>query len=169
VNSRRCPVDGRELPAPAAEDGRVRTCEACKGSLFAEERLMRMVRNNGIDFLKAQGRPAREIGCPGCALAMQVFMIEGIEIDICPKCVLVWMDEGEFPKTRAVLEKDAADRERMKSSRGGSIPHGSAEGPFDDWFGGPGADDWFRGSGVDGWNKAEIVWMLLRILFRAFR
>ena len=167
----RCPVDQGilERPAPPSgvvemgegempDGGRTRVCGGCKGILFTDEKLLRIVRNNGIDVKKAMGRGARRLGCPGCRLDMLVFIVGGIEIDICPLCAFVWMDDGEFQKTKAVLERDASDRERMlKENR---VPHGSGDGPFDDWF---------RSARTDNWDKTDIIWDVLWMLIRALR
>lgn len=44
------------------------------------------------------------------AAAMRIYDIEGMEIDLCPTCALVWMDAGEWPKLGSYLEN--AGRER---------------------------------------------------------
>jgi Zn-finger nucleic acid-binding protein len=146
-----CPVDGQQL-SESQPQRRIRACGACQGILFSEEHLVQVVRNNGIDLRKLTKAPAREIDCPGCSVPMRVFDIEGIEIDICGKCSMVWMDEGEFVKTRAVLDQDAVRRKSLLTER--------YQGPSDRPIPIPDAY---------GFNRQDLIWDIISVLFRILR
>jgi Zn-finger nucleic acid-binding protein len=146
-----CPVDGQQL-SESQPQRRIRACGACQGILFSEEHLVQVVRNNGIDLLKLTKAPAREIGCPGCSAPMRVFDIDGIEIDVCGKCSMVWMDEGEFVKTRAFLDKDALRRKTLRTER--------YQGPSDRPILIPDAM---------AMDRYDLIWDLVYLLFRIWR
>jgi Zn-finger nucleic acid-binding protein len=105
----RCPLDRTELKAPESK-GKTQGCGHCQGVLFSDDHLVRIIRNNGFDILKIKSDHPRRIGCPGCELSMRIYDLQGIEIDVCPKCHVVWMDEGEFAKVRGTLEMEKSRR-----------------------------------------------------------
>ncbi|MDB5106910.1 MAG: hypothetical protein JWP91_4599 [Fibrobacteres bacterium] len=145
-----CPVDGTELKRSFNQSA-THACGDCKGVLFSNDHLARIIRNNGFDLLKLKPGHDRTVPCPGCGLIMKVFIIDGIEIDLCGKCEFVWMDEGEFVKIKAFLEKgrEARASEMAKTS------------DFD--FGT--IDLLWPSSEIDDWDRANIIGAMLEYLF----
>ena len=122
-----CPADRTVLQEPQAE-GTIRRCPQCEGVLFSNARLLQMVKNNGFDLLKLRPDAQHTRPCPGCTSDMRSYDLDGIEIDLCPLCVLVWMDKGEFPKVQAHLEK-----ERRERATRGPTPAYSDTGTLGHW------------------------------------
>ncbi len=121
-----CPVDGSTLDAPQA-GGSIRRCPGCEGALFGNARLVQIIKNNGFDVLKLRPHSVTTRACSSCTAPMRIYEVDGIEIDLCPLCALVWMDKGEFPKVRAYLDQAEADR---RSGAGRSLPEPRI-GPLD--------------------------------------
>jgi Zn-finger nucleic acid-binding protein len=47
----------------------------------------------------------KRISCPKCKVLMEIVLVEGAEIDVCPKCEGIWVDRME---EKAVLEMKPA-------------------------------------------------------------
>ncbi|MBN2441627.1 MAG: zf-TFIIB domain-containing protein, partial [Spirochaetales bacterium] len=81
-------------------------CPACGGAFFDHGELESIIQI--VDIFKdidlsepeidsvSQHEKERILLCPECALEMNPKEIAGEIIDICPKCMGVWMDKGEI-------------------------------------------------------------------------
>lgn len=43
--------------------------------------------------------------CPGCRSALNISMIDAVEIDCCVSCSGIWLDKGELEKLRSSKEQ----------------------------------------------------------------
>lgn len=115
-----CPVDGAALAAVNPQ-GALQACPRCDGQLAQTETLARIVKHHGFDLLKLKPDAHRSRNCPGCWKGMKIYDLEGLEIDLCPVCALVWMDAEEWPRLRAFVQKAGTERAAL-SPAGESDP-----------------------------------------------
>src|SRR5688572_29131791 len=117
----RCPVDQKVLAVHRHAEVEVQVCRHCGGVWLTHEQLAsRCVRGEN---LPAEARRAVESRprhaavrrtCSQCLAPLKPQIIEGVEIDLCPKCGGLWLDAGEFDAvhhwymTRPAKAKDAA-------------------------------------------------------------
>jgi membrane associated rhomboid family serine protease len=56
--------------------------------------------------------------CPKCLAEMGALRLEGVQVDLCPRCLGMWFDGGELPRAARLKFSDAADGAALaRSSR----------------------------------------------------
>jgi len=54
------------------------------------------------------------VKCPNCEVVMNEVIKTGINIDVCPKCMGVWLDKGELDK---IIERSKEEESYNSSNR----------------------------------------------------
>ena len=62
--------------------------------------------------------------CPSCARAMNVVPTDGVIIDMCRPCQLMWFDPGELDALPHRSAEEVAAEERSRSARGRLLSRG---------------------------------------------
>lgn len=100
-----CPACGSELVDDFVGFCTIDECRRCRGMWLDKGELDTLTsRPLPARFLKPQvpnAAPLRPEGtrpCPHCAETMQVNRIKGVNIDVCPTCQGIWLDQGELNK-----------------------------------------------------------------------
>lgn len=114
-----CPRDQTPLMAHKREGVEADVCPQCHGVWFSRPALEACVRKTSTSAslpaapVHVQSSPVlRRLPCPVCQPNRLVtHMHESIEVDTCPRCHGVWLDQGEMEhilqlhRARAALEK----------------------------------------------------------------
>ena len=103
---RLCPRDSTPL-VPQAHDGvTYHACGVCRGFLLPLGMVPELVPVlPQIRHMKAEW-PRSSMGCPCCGRTMHLVLHDGIEIDLCHYCTVVWLDHGEIEKLRERRDLD---------------------------------------------------------------
>ncbi len=100
-----CPVD--QSVVQSREDGatQILSCELCHGFWFSREQLAAFVRTGNhikkfpkkkVFSEKLQHSDSQRL-CPSCEKTdLFAKLIDGVEIDVCPRCHGIWLDAGEL-------------------------------------------------------------------------
>jgi Zn-finger nucleic acid-binding protein len=122
-----CPRDGEVLKLQTYWKNPRHQCGECRGLFLGEanltetmgaETLERAAAQEGGFVQAAHGAiatlPESSLACPRDATPMRALAYKGVEIDICPTCRSVWLDDGEYAKVAALTVKriDLGRRER---------------------------------------------------------
>ena len=114
----KCPVCKKELEKKKIDNVETDECAQCKGLWFEDDELRQAKDISGqdinwIDFdiwsheneFKID---ARGLKCPACSKSLVTlnYADTGVEIDCCPKCKGVWLDEGEFDNVIKALTEE---------------------------------------------------------------
>jgi Zn-finger nucleic acid-binding protein len=89
-------------------------CGQCRGLFLGEEHVIETLGRTAMEGFgeRAAGTVSTAIGkvaaalpespllCPRDGETMRVFVYKNVELDICPACHSLWLDEGEFAKVR---------------------------------------------------------------------
>ena len=114
-----CPVCKTGLITGSIEDHRILYCPACHGVLANQQAfasLVTFLRANA-DTPAVQPKPLdpkalqRLLHCPACAKKMDTHPYGGpgnVVIDICTKCQLIFLDQGEIHKITSAPGRDRA-------------------------------------------------------------
>ena len=62
-----------------------------------------------------ENRTSQGLLCPACKIDLVMSERQGIEIDYCPQCRVVWLDRGELDK---IIERSTSDDTARPSSGG---------------------------------------------------
>lgn len=127
-----CPRDAT-LFVPQVHDGvAYHACGVCRGLLLPLEMVPELVPVlPQIRNMKAEW-PRSSMGCPSCGRTMHLVLHEGIEIDLCHYCTLVWLDHGEIEKLRERKEQDESTNQDI-DSEGDALGNSSSD--VLDWLG----------------------------------
>jgi Zn-finger nucleic acid-binding protein len=112
-------------------------CGKCKGYLLGEKEVMDMLgerigANASVARAQLGRRTPGKVKCPADAQPMTVIVDQGVEIDICPACLTVWLDGGEQEKLKAAKARaQAAAKAQAQSSSGGFDSGDLADSGFD--------------------------------------
>ena len=100
-----CPLDKSALQTHEEGATRILFCEICQGFWFNREQLAGFLQNANSPKIPRQKKTltakvqysADQRGCPTCEKTnLSSKLIDGGEIDICPKCHGIWLDAGEL-------------------------------------------------------------------------
>ena len=98
-----CPADKSILQTHDGGGPQIHFCELCHGIWLDREQLVRMVRNpTGTVVPSKPTAPVRlpasgARACPDCAgSVLTARIVDGVEIDVCPRCHGIWLDSGEL-------------------------------------------------------------------------
>lgn len=126
----RCPEDQKLLAVHRHDEIELQVCRHCHGVWLTREQLAsRCVRSENLpaEARRKADSKRRETGrprtCSQCLVPLNPQLVEGVEIDLCPKCGGLWLDAGEFDavhhwymmryakaaSTKRSLRADAAD------------------------------------------------------------
>lgn len=112
-----CPRCGVDLKAGFTADRKVCSdCPRCGGRLVTLPVLREGLGQKGTATLARAAREEQAIGCrcPACGEAMALLKVpvagHDVEIDVCPKCLSVWCDRGEFDELVPKLERKAGPK-----------------------------------------------------------
>lgn len=129
----KCPRDGAPLVEGVVAPLPHLACEECSGLFFTAEHLARLPQHleSGSSHLRkgsgtGEGKGASSTVTCNCSSAplMEVVFVRGVEIDCCPECSSVWLDQGELRK----LWKSAGSGDLLSHSGAES-----SETPDRDW------------------------------------
>jgi Zn-finger nucleic acid-binding protein len=115
-----CPHDNTPLEVQGYWKFPREYCGKCKGYVLGDKEVMEMLgerigANASVAKAQLSRRDAGKVKCPADATAMRVIVQDGVEIDICPTCLTVWLDGGEQEKLKAA-KANAAARAKAKGS-----------------------------------------------------
>ncbi len=102
-----CPIDRVELQQREISGRNVFSCAQCHGhyvpaELFPEARAasavqLHLQQKQAFSVLRRDGLT---LISPCHAKTMQTLFFRGIEIDVCPECLGLWLDDGELQKIK---------------------------------------------------------------------
>jgi len=92
-------------------------CSRCEGEAVTLAVLRREVAESFLQEAwhnagRAIGRSSR--GCPSCRQNLARVYVEGLEIELCRSCQLIWFDAGELQEVPPQSERERADRRWAK-------------------------------------------------------
>jgi Zn-finger nucleic acid-binding protein len=101
-----CPIDGTTLTATSFGSKHLHRCNRCFGCFvaadtFAEVRAASAMqlhsrhRAEHVEVLRSDGKT---LDCPCHKQGMQTIFFKGVEIEVCPTCRGIWLDQGELQK-----------------------------------------------------------------------
>lgn len=101
--SNTCPLDQSTLVAQASSVPAIYLCQACRGLWFPTPAVAAVIgQPPRLAALQAQGgRAQAPLVCPEDGKRLVRFLVDGVELDICPACEGVWFDRGEVEYLRA--------------------------------------------------------------------
>ena len=117
-----CPKCASVLMPKSRGPVEIDECERCKGVWFDKDELRRAKDSmdpdlNWMDFeiWKHEDRfkaKASAINCPVCKTPARAvdYGSASVEVDYCPSCQGIWLDENEFKKIIASLEQELTSR-----------------------------------------------------------
>ncbi len=100
-----CPVDQSVFRSHEEGATQILSCELCLGFWFSREQLETFVRAGNAtknfprkkNFSEKAQHSASQRCCPSCEKTdLLAKLIDGVEIDICPRCHGIWLDAGEL-------------------------------------------------------------------------
>lgn len=115
-----CPIDHKELQQRENAGRDFYYCAQCHGhyvpaELFPEARAasavqLHLQQKQAFSVLRRDGMT---LSSPCHAKTMQTLFFRGVEIDVCPECLGLWLDEGELQKIKeqvsAAKKEDLSD------------------------------------------------------------
>ena len=92
-----CPRCRTTLGDLHREGLRIYPCEACGGHAVTLTQLRGVTDKASFGRLwqAARGAPVAALDCPSCAAKMRAADVDGVEVDVCLVCQLIWLDAGE--------------------------------------------------------------------------
>lgn len=152
-----CPRDNHTLTSIESGVAGSR-CGACEGLFLRSPEIAAAIVATGIDRDKIPGIHSIPPACADCGAAMNVFMLAGLEIDLCHACRTVWLDKGELDKVNAYLASDPSKNVSTRLS--------------------PSADDFGILGGIysgqtgrydEGYERDEVLWDIMMAIRRLLR
>lgn len=127
---RSCPDCGALLVARLHEGITLDVCPSCAGVWFEQGELKALIQQDPSSLLqleeKVQPKEVRPLGsppaarqCPNCADPMVRYRylgVSSVELDACPRCKGIWVDDGELARMLQALQEaeGEADREAIQ-------------------------------------------------------
>ncbi|MFN8611020.1 MAG: zf-TFIIB domain-containing protein [Vulcanimicrobiota bacterium] len=104
-----CPNCVEPLRSRTMSNFTVDECPLCDGLWFDDQVPETMVCTvdkpqfffEPIAFEKTREVPEGQLQCPRCKLTMEVFIVRGVPVDVCPECRGMWLDSHELRKILA--------------------------------------------------------------------
>lgn len=130
-----CPRDQTPLIAHVREGVEADVCSQCHGVWFSRPALeacaQKLGANAALPTAPIQVRPSpilRRLPCPVCQPDRLVtHMHESVEVDTCPRCHGVWLDQGEMERILLLHRTRAARKQPSTASKvGDSVGNGVA-------------------------------------------
>lgn len=116
--SNTCPLDQSILVAQANSVPTIYLCQDCRGLWFPTSAVAAVIgQPPRLAVPESQGgRAQAALVCPEDGKSLVRFLVDGVELDICPACEGVWFDRGEVEYLRA---KKAGTAPRISESDSG--------------------------------------------------
>ena len=117
-----CPDCRGELAATSYEDIDIHYCPGCNGRLLDEEKLQK-IESSRIEIIKRNKKYSKSRyfeksrDCPACDVPMQKSKYGKFtprNIDKCPQCSSIWLDEGELEDLQVAQEMYEENINRRK-------------------------------------------------------
>lgn len=135
-----CPRDGAALTVLRHDGVSYHGCAVCRGLLLPFALIGELAALTEAMARKAAAWPHADLRCPRCGQPMRQAHHEGVEIDLCLDCRVVWLDRGEIDAIRpprpqdAVTEQVKEEAEYQAVNAGVDAILGKDSGLFD-WLG----------------------------------
>ncbi len=78
-------------------------CQDCYGHFFSEKNIIKHIPKIEWDKIKSKSKKIKKervINCPSCNNQIQILILpeskNNLEIDLCPKCQIIWFDKDEI-------------------------------------------------------------------------
>jgi Zn-finger nucleic acid-binding protein len=117
----RCPHDKRPLSRNDRHAFSRRECKKCGGMLldeaFLKNALSRAKASSAAGQPTLDKLPESRVVCPRDRLPMRALLHSDVEIDICPRCLSVWLDRSEYEKIVAIGQIKKRDQAASYVSR----------------------------------------------------
>lgn len=99
----RCPIDHSDLYEKTFSDALTHRCASCHGvflpgKLFRDVMAQAAMRAHQVANSKTTEVSKHQRFCPANCRAMMTLTVKGIEIEVCPGCMGIWLDSGELEK-----------------------------------------------------------------------
>jgi Zn-finger nucleic acid-binding protein len=135
-----CPRDGWTLVSLRHEGASYRGCEQCRGLLLPIAMIGELAALMNKISLKTATWPRADIVCPQCGQAMCRAHHEGVEIDLCIHCQVVWLDRGEIDAIRVRQPEDETQAQARAAAENQALETGAdvlrgADSGLLDWLG----------------------------------
>ena len=136
MDSPACPRDGTALRLQSYWKHPRHHCGECRGLFLGEANFVETLGSATLEAAAAgaggfvataagliENLPESRIACPRDATPMHVLVHKGVEIDVCPACRSVWLDDGEYAKIAALAAKpvDPAQRRSLEVDPGDAL------------------------------------------------
>lgn len=135
-----CPRDGASLKLQAYWKTPRHQCGQCRGLFIGEANLAETLGAATLEQVAAQEGgflqtaagaiatlPESALACPRDGNPMRVLVYKDVEIEICPTCRSVWLDDGEYAKVAALAVRPVD----MSKSSSRAWDVGDPSGAFD--------------------------------------
>lgn len=140
ANPLTCPRDGAALKLLTYWKNPRHQCGRCRGLFLDEANLAETMGTEVLEraaaqdggFVQAEQRaiatlPETSLACPRDGAPMRALLYKGVEIDICPTCRSVWLDDGEYAKVAALVAKPIEPGKRERGAADLGDPSGALE------------------------------------------
>ncbi len=101
-----CPRDGAAVTVLRHDGVSYHGCGVCRGLLLPFALIGELAALTEAMARKAAAWPRADLRCPQCGQPMRQAHHEGVEIDLCLDCRVVWLDRGEIDAIRPPRPQD---------------------------------------------------------------
>lgn len=109
-----CPRDGAPLRRIRTETP-YHACSRCRGFLLPLAMAHDVAPLRQEILRRAESWPRSSFGCPLCGRAMHQAWHDGVEIDLCCHCEVVWLDRDEINRVSPCRQPTAKDQAREEA------------------------------------------------------
>lgn len=120
-----CPRDTKILASNDVDGYRYYTCSQCNGYWIPGKVLRNTMRSEIISDIvsRSSQKLSTTLPCSDCKSHMVALIIKECEIDICPGCSAVWLDNNEVLRIADCFKEDSAfvqAEQSLQDTRSGS-------------------------------------------------
>jgi Zn-finger nucleic acid-binding protein len=130
-----CPRDGAPLDAMRHQGKDYFGCGKCRGLLLPLAMLPELSPWASTIAARAGSWPTSAFPCPHCGKPMRVMHADGVEIDLCPHCDSLWLDQDEIDRIRPAWRDEAREQAKAEAENQAIESASSALDGTLDWLG----------------------------------
>ncbi|TNE30600.1 MAG: hypothetical protein EP349_05065 [Alphaproteobacteria bacterium] len=115
----KCPHDQTTLTIHDQDSVEILECNTCHGSWYSHDSIMALKKTDEVfslpdfsdDLCAPQINGEADFQCPTDKVNMGIYMFHNVEINVCPRCSSIWLDQHEREKILANVLSDHGGRE----------------------------------------------------------